>query len=767
MLAFLAAAARTHDLPDVADVAVVDDGSATMGEVPEPARAAEPALQHRRPAPSAQYRVSVEARHARVTRQDAAADPERARRSRSAASLDGRAAQPAHLRHRDRDRPPHGRRLTRCACISSTTAGRDTEGAARPAARHLSRGRGEPWPARARWRWRTARRRGRRHRVHGPAARPLRRGWTCPRRSDGRGPCCPFADIPLFVKVAVLVVLAASPRRFPRRVVGLRFLRRGAAAVLDRPGVRGARPLPGRARSGADRDPVPADPEHADPDRLRWTSRSGGELGGGDPSPRLRPAVRRARAGLRRLAGGRIGAHGSEARRDAGGGAGLHAAALVPRASRRRVSSSWCSAWSRPCNAGPGMTDSILMRSRLACLAPPSSASPCAFWAASPRMRRLAHGVSVQREALVAFGARPERPGSAGGNRAGPRPDAVPHAHGPHRPARAVSKPRASRPEEGACASAEASAPARRAGGGTGVRGCARRGAAVRIAGRDPGATEAQARQPGLSRHRAAGPSPGRRDPRSARSTADGRIEQVTVLRGLPLLDAAAVDAVKQWVYTPTLVNGVSRARDHDRDRALHAVLSGAPRGSAGRPFEADHLPAFALGKEEDRLGRGNAGPDAPGCAPRLPRRTRRPARRRRCRVAASDGDAQRPLHRPRGTRVHDVRSSTIPSRSNDFSARPDTDSARSSRGTVRATRAAAGRILTSDVPGASRRAARPGARSCCRPALTRAAATCARAEQRHHAIDGVALGDPAEVQLHARTVEADGPLPGRRAPRA
>jgi protein TonB len=37
----------------------------------------------------------------------------------------------------------------------------------------------------------------------------------------------------------------------------------------------------------------------------------------------------------------------------------------------------------------------------------------------------------------------------------------------------------------------------------------------------------------------------------------DGRITDVKVLRGIPLLDAAAVDAVKQWVYEPTLVNGV------------------------------------------------------------------------------------------------------------------------------------------------------------------------------------------------------------------
>lgn len=36
-----------------------------------------------------------------------------------------------------------------------------------------------------------------------------------------------------------------------------------------------------------------------------------------------------------------------------------------------------------------------------------------------------------------------------------------------------------------------------------------------------------------------------------------GRVEGVQVLRGLPMLDEAAVAAVKQWVYTPTLLSGV------------------------------------------------------------------------------------------------------------------------------------------------------------------------------------------------------------------
>jgi protein TonB len=37
----------------------------------------------------------------------------------------------------------------------------------------------------------------------------------------------------------------------------------------------------------------------------------------------------------------------------------------------------------------------------------------------------------------------------------------------------------------------------------------------------------------------------------------EGRVTDLRVLRGLPMLDAAAIEAVKQWVYTPTLLNGV------------------------------------------------------------------------------------------------------------------------------------------------------------------------------------------------------------------
>jgi protein TonB len=37
----------------------------------------------------------------------------------------------------------------------------------------------------------------------------------------------------------------------------------------------------------------------------------------------------------------------------------------------------------------------------------------------------------------------------------------------------------------------------------------------------------------------------------------DGRVTSARILRSIALLDRAALDAVSQWVYTPTLFNGV------------------------------------------------------------------------------------------------------------------------------------------------------------------------------------------------------------------
>ena len=41
-----------------------------------------------------------------------------------------------------------------------------------------------------------------------------------------------------------------------------------------------------------------------------------------------------------------------------------------------------------------------------------------------------------------------------------------------------------------------------------------------------------------------------------ARIEADGSVSRARVLRSIPMLDDAAVDAVRQWQFTPTLLNG-------------------------------------------------------------------------------------------------------------------------------------------------------------------------------------------------------------------
>jgi protein TonB len=37
-----------------------------------------------------------------------------------------------------------------------------------------------------------------------------------------------------------------------------------------------------------------------------------------------------------------------------------------------------------------------------------------------------------------------------------------------------------------------------------------------------------------------------------------GHVESVRILRSVALLDQAALDAVRQWTFTPTLLNGVA-----------------------------------------------------------------------------------------------------------------------------------------------------------------------------------------------------------------
>jgi len=36
----------------------------------------------------------------------------------------------------------------------------------------------------------------------------------------------------------------------------------------------------------------------------------------------------------------------------------------------------------------------------------------------------------------------------------------------------------------------------------------------------------------------------------------DGQVQNIKILRSVPLLDQAAVDALKQWVYEPMIIDG-------------------------------------------------------------------------------------------------------------------------------------------------------------------------------------------------------------------
>jgi protein TonB len=44
----------------------------------------------------------------------------------------------------------------------------------------------------------------------------------------------------------------------------------------------------------------------------------------------------------------------------------------------------------------------------------------------------------------------------------------------------------------------------------------------------------------------------------------NGRVKAVKVLNGHPLLAQSAIDAVMQWVYRPTMLNGVSQESQVD-----------------------------------------------------------------------------------------------------------------------------------------------------------------------------------------------------------
>jgi TonB family protein len=81
----------------------------------------------------------------------------------------------------------------------------------------------------------------------------------------------------------------------------------------------------------------------------------------------------------------------------------------------------------------------------------------------------------------------------------------------------------------------------------------------------------------------------------------DGRPTDIRVLRGIPILDEAAIDAVKTWRYAPTAVDGVPRRvkfiehvdfnlSDRERVRAYASVAQDRQLPSPLRLFAISQL---------------------------------------------------------------------------------------------------------------------------------------------------------------------------------
>ena len=62
---------------------------------------------------------------------------------------------------------------------------------------------------------------------------------------------------------------------------------------------------------------------------------------------------------------------------------------------------------------------------------------------------------------------------------------------------------------------------------------------------------------------------------------ADGKVQDLRVLRSIPLLDEAALAAVRDWEYTPTLLNGEPYVGTDDRHGAVQTFPVTRARGGS------------------------------------------------------------------------------------------------------------------------------------------------------------------------------------------
>jgi protein TonB len=357
-----------------------------------------------------------------------------------------------------------------------------------------------------------------------------------------------FADTPLFVRVAVIVVLAATLACF-LGVVGLRFLRRGAARFWTVPASTALVLFPAVLGAG-----LTAILFRQTLSTLTLTVSGGRAALAGSSAEAILPLVfGLPSAAMLAFVAMVVTATGSARAEDGEpGGTALHAGALAAGALAAGLVV-LVLGMVAAVNTAPGVTDSSLMRLRLSLPGSVVLAAALCVLAlvtvlraprtAAPSSVKL---LSVSALALSGLGALAGIWMVQGQMRCLMHTGLTGLPCGVEPPVPEASAPR----EEGADLSAVGSASAPASGGAM------EEGVPVRVGG--------GIRQPRKLEH----VNPAYPDiARQARVQGvvilectigrDGRITEVKVLRGIPLLDAAAVDAVKQWVYEPTLVNGV------------------------------------------------------------------------------------------------------------------------------------------------------------------------------------------------------------------
>jgi len=90
----------------------------------------------------------------------------------------------------------------------------------------------------------------------------------------------------------------------------------------------------------------------------------------------------------------------------------------------------------------------------------------------------------------------------------------------------------------------------------------------------------------------------------------DGRVSDVRILRSIPMLDQAALEAIRQWTYTPTMLNGVPvpvmmtvtvnftpDMSDSTESRAAQTANQANQNGEANQPpVTVNGSPAYRIG---------------------------------------------------------------------------------------------------------------------------------------------------------------------------